>query len=139
MGAAVGDARVKKSGQDGYATTWAGRGLAGPRSKLMESRRRLATVVAIAIAVLLGYHVVAGNNGLTVYKQKIADDKALAVEVKQLQKENDRLKRHVEHLATDPGAIEYEAHVRLRYMRPGQVTVLNDANQSKLHGSSATK
>ena len=130
MGAAVGDGNLNQVEQHGYPKTWATRGVAGTRSKLMDSRRRIGTVGAIAIAVLLGYHAVAGNNGLTVYKQKLADDKTLAAQVKQLQQENERLKRHVDHLASDPSAIEYEAHLRLRYMRPGQVTVLNDATHT---------
>jgi cell division protein FtsB len=95
-------------------------------SRLFASRRRLGTIAAILVAMLLAYHVVAGNNGLTVYKEKMAEDKALAIEVRQLQQENQRLQRHVDHLATDPDAIEFEAHQRLRYMLPGQVTVLSD-------------
>lgn len=110
--------------------TWAARGVAGTRDRFMASRRRLGTVAAIVIALLLGYHVVAGNNGLTVYQQKMAEDKALAAEVKLLQEDNDRLKRHVDHLASDPNAIEFEAHRRLRYMRRGQVTVLNDGGRA---------
>ncbi len=100
-------------------------------SRLFASRRRLGTIAAILVAVLLAYHVVAGNNGLTIYKQKMAEDKALALEVKQLQQENQRLQRHVDHLASDPDAIEFEAHQRLRYMLPGQVTVLNDEEKPK--------
>jgi cell division protein FtsB len=96
-------------------------------AKFMESRRRLGTVAAFAIAGLLAYHVVVGANGLNVYKQKMAEDKQLAAEVKELQQQNDQLKKHVDHLASDPDAIEYEAHMRLRYTRPGQVIVLNDA------------
>ena len=65
--------------------------------------------------------------------------KALAAEVKQLQQENERLQRHVDHLATDPGAIEYEAHVRLRYMRPGQVAVLNDSSRAVQHNAQQVK
>jgi len=95
-------------------------------ARLMQSRRRIGTIAAIVFAGLLAYHVVAGNNGLTVYKQKMAEDKALALEVKQLQQENARLQRHVEHLATDPDAIEFEAHKTLRYMKSDQVTILND-------------
>jgi cell division protein FtsB len=95
-------------------------------TRFVESRRRVGTVAAIGIAILLGYHVVAGNNGLTVYQQKRAEDRQLAVEVESLKKENDRLQRHVDHLASDADAIEYEAHVRLRYARPDQVIVLNN-------------
>lgn len=100
-------------------------------SRVVASRRRIGTVAAIGVAALLAYHVVAGHNGLTVYKQKMAEDKALALEVKQLQQENQRLQRHVDHLATDPDAIEFEAHKTLRYMRPDQVTVLNDDHGTK--------
>jgi cell division protein FtsB len=92
----------------------------------VESRRRVGTVAAICIAILLGYHVVAGNNGLTVYQEKRAEDRQLAAEVESLKKENDRLQRHVNHLESDPDAIEYEAHVRLRYAGPDQVIVLNN-------------
>jgi cell division protein FtsB len=95
-------------------------------SRLVTSRRRIGTGAAIAIAVLIAYHVVAGNNGITVYRQKIGEDKALAAEVKQLQRDNQRLQRHVNHLATDPDAIEFEAHKTLRYMKPNQVTELNE-------------
>ena len=95
-------------------------------ARLLDSRRRVGTVGAIAIAGLLAYHVVAGNNGLSIYNQKRAEDRALAAKVEQMQKENDRLKKHVDHLASDPDAIEYEAHTRLRYTKRDQVIVLND-------------
>ena len=130
---------MKQTGQHEYPKTWAARGTANARAGLMASRRRIGTVAVIAIAALLGYHAVAGNNGLTVYQQKMADDKALAAEVKQLQQENDRLKRHVDHLASDPDAIEYEAHLRLRYMRPGQVTVLNDTTHTPSRDAAPAK
>ena len=95
-------------------------------ARLINSRRRVGTFTAIAVAALLGYHAVAGNNGLTVYQQKRAEDRVLATKVLEMQKENDRLKRHVDQLASDPDAIEYEAHTRLRYTKPDQVIVLND-------------
>lgn len=95
-------------------------------SRMVDSRRRLGTVAAVALACLLAYHVVVGNNGVNVYKQKLSDDKALAAELKELQQANERLKKHVEHLESDPDAIEHEAQIRLHYTRPGQVIVLND-------------
>ncbi len=107
--------------------------------RLLESRRRAATVGAVALACLLAYHVVAGNNGVNVYKRKMADDKALTAEVKQLQQENDRLRKHVDHLATDPGAIEHEAQVRLHYTRPGQVILLNDAADARTRSTESPK
>lgn len=84
-------------------------------------RRRIATCLAIVFAVFLGYHVVLGNNGVTVYQQKRNEHKALEQEINQLQEENAKLKEHVDHLKADPGAIEHEARERLHYARPGEV------------------
>ncbi len=93
-----------------------------------RSRRRVATGLAIALAVVFGYHAVFGQNGLTAYAQKRSEDRALATQIKTLQGENDRLKTHVDHLQNDPDAIEHEAREQLHYARPGEVIyTLNDA------------
>jgi cell division protein FtsB len=90
-------------------------------------RRRIATAAAIALAVFLGYHVIFGQNGVTVYQQKRLDDKSLQKQIQQLQDENARMKEHVDHLQNDPDAIEHEARERLHYTRPGEVIyTLND-------------
>ncbi|HEX6773947.1 MAG TPA: septum formation initiator family protein [Acidobacteriaceae bacterium] len=88
-------------------------------------RRRIATVLAVVIATLLGYHALFGANGVLAYRAKQNEDRMLARQLEKLQQDNQRLKDHVEHLKTDPDAIEYEAHMRLRYTRPDQVIVLN--------------
>lgn len=90
-------------------------------------RRRIATVFAVVIAVLLGYHALFGANGVVAYRAKRSEDHLLAQQLEKMKLENSRLKAHVEHLKTDPDAIEYEAHMRLRYTRPDQVIVLNNA------------
>ena len=90
-------------------------------------RRRIATVFAVVIAVLLGYHALFGVNGVVAYRAKRSEDHLLAQQLEKIKVENDHLKSHVEHLKTDLDAIEYEAHTRLRYTRPGQVIVLNNA------------
>lgn len=90
-------------------------------------RRRLATVGAVLVAALVGYHAFFGANGLSAYYAKRAEDRVLAQQLEHLKAENGRLKAHVEHLKSDPDAIEYEAHMRLRYTRPDQVIVLNNA------------
>ena len=95
-----------------------------------DSRRRVGTIFAVAFAMLLAYHIVAGANGINVYKQKMAEDKLLSSEVQQLQQENDLLRKHVDHLSSDPDAIEFEAHRRLRYTRSDQVIVLNEDQPS---------
>jgi cell division protein FtsB len=89
-------------------------------------RRRIATVFAVVVAGLLGYHALFGANGVVAYRAKRSEDRVLAQQLEKMKIENSRLKAHVEHLKTDPDAIEYEAHMRLRYTRPDQVIVLNN-------------
>lgn len=93
-------------------------------------RRRFATVFAVVVAALLGYHAFFGANGVSAYSAKRQEHRLLADQLEQMRRENDRLKLHVEHLKTDPDAIEYEAHTRLRYTRRDQVIVLNEAPSS---------
>jgi cell division protein FtsB len=96
-----------------------------------RSGRRVATVLAIVIAVLLGYHATFGANGLTAYQQKRHQHQLLQQEILQLKQENSRLQDHVEHLQSDPNAIEHEARVILRYAKPGEVIyALNDKPQA---------
>lgn len=89
-------------------------------------RRRIATVFAVVIAALLAYHALFGANGVVAYRAKRNEDRMLAQQLERLKQENSNLKAHVDHLKTDPDAIEYEAHMRLRYTRPDQVIVLNN-------------
>ena len=93
-------------------------------------RRRIATVFAVVVAALVGYHSFFGANGLLAYHAKQHEDRILSRQLEQLKLENSRLKAHVEHLKNDPDAIEYEAHTRLRYTRPDQVIVLNNNTES---------
>jgi cell division protein FtsB len=108
-----------------------------------QFRRRVATVIAIAIAAFLGYHVVFGANGLTVYQQKRLEDRTLQKEILDLQQENSRLTDHVQHLRTDPDTVEHEARMILRYARPGEVIYeLNEkapANSKDSKSGSPTK
>ncbi len=89
-------------------------------------RRRWATVFAVGVAGMLGYHVMLGANGIFSYQAKRAEHQVLAQQISVLEQQNGRLKQHVDRLKSDPNAIEYEAHMRLRYTRPGQVIVLNN-------------
>jgi cell division protein FtsB len=88
---------------------------------LYRVRRRIATALAVLLAIVFGYHVMVGHNGLNAYEQKRAEDRELHQQIDSLQQENDRLKEHVEHLKSDPDAIEREARERLHYARPGEV------------------
>lgn len=84
-------------------------------------RRRVATVAAAALAIGLGFHVIFGQNGLTVYQQKRQDARDLGNQLKSLERENELLRGHVDRLQNDPSAIEHQAREELHYTRPGEV------------------
>jgi cell division protein FtsB len=103
---------------------------------LYRVRRRIATGLAVILAVFLGYHVMFGHNGVNIYEQKRADDRELHKQIEALQQENDRLKAHVDRLQSDPDAIEHEARERLHYARPGEV--IYTLNNTRPSGDKAT-
>ena len=83
--------------------------------------RKVATGAAALLALAMGYHVIFGQNGLTVYQQKRQDALTLDRQLHSLQRENDLLKGHVDRLQNDPNAIEHQARQELHYTRPGEV------------------
>lgn len=85
--------------------------------------RSAGSAVAVALALLLGWHVVNGKHGLSVWEQKRVQEKQLQNEINDLQQENNRLRIRVEKLKSDPDEIEREARERLRYARQGEVIV----------------
>lgn len=91
------------------------------RSRLYEARRKVATLGAGVLAVLMGYGVVFGHNGLTAFAHKRAEARELQVQMQQLQSENSRLREHVDALQNDPAAIEHQAREELHYTRAGEV------------------
>jgi cell division protein FtsB len=83
--------------------------------------RTAATAVAIGLALLLTWHVVNGKNGVTVWLKKRDQDRQLRRDIDDLQKENARLRDRIDHLKSDPEAIEHEAREKLHYAKPGEV------------------
>ncbi len=94
-------------------------------------RRKIATVAAGVLAIGLGYHVVFGQNGLLAYQQKRMDAHTLDGELGTLERENARLKGHVDRLQSDPSAIEQQAREGLHYTRPGEVIYTLPADPPK--------
>ena len=86
-----------------------------------NGRRKVATLAAAGLALAVGYHVVFGANGLTVYQQKRQETRTLNQQMQDLQRQNATLKEHVNRLQTDPSAIELEAREHLHYTRPGEI------------------
>ncbi len=93
------------------------------RERVYGWRRKAATVGVGALALVMGYGVVFGHNGLTVFLHKREEAKSLQIQMQRLQTENDRLHGHVDRLQNDPGAIEHQAREELHYTRAGEVIV----------------
>jgi cell division protein FtsB len=96
-------------------------GVVGLYERSQVGWRKVATGAAALLALGMGYHVIFGQNGLTVYQQKRQDAQALDRQLHSLKRENDLLKGHVERLQNDPNAIEHQAREELHYTRPGEV------------------
>ena len=93
------------------------------RRLLLRARnawRPAASVLAVALALLLTIHAVNGRHGLQVWQQKRAEDQQLRQEIQKLDDENARLHQRIDHLQHDPEAIEHEAREKLHYARPGE-------------------
>ncbi|MGA2806747.1 MAG: septum formation initiator family protein [Terracidiphilus sp.] len=89
----------------------------------LRAWRPAATVVAVMLALLLGWHVVNGRHGLSVWQQKRTEDRQLRKEIDDLQQENGLLRQRVERLKSDPDAISHEAREKLHYAKPNEVIV----------------
>jgi cell division protein FtsB len=88
---------------------------------LYRCRRKLATLGVGLLALVLGYHVVFGANGLMVYEQKRKEHRQLQEQNRLLQQQNEELEKQNKSLKNDAQAIEKEARERLHYARSGEV------------------
>jgi cell division protein FtsB len=97
----------------------------GDRALLWAQRlwRPAGTAVAVALALLVTWHVIYGRHGISVWQQKRAEDRALQQEIKNLQQENEQMRQQVQRLQSDPEEIEREAREKLHYAKPGDVVV----------------
>ncbi len=90
------------------------------REWVYARRRKVATLGIGVLAVLMGWHVVFGANGMLTYEHKRVEYRSLQSEIENLQKENDRMQSDIKSLRSDPKTIEREAREQLRYARPGE-------------------
>jgi cell division protein FtsB len=85
--------------------------------------RPAASVVAVALALLLGWHVFSGKNGISIWEQKRAEDRELRKEIDDLNQENARLRNRIQQLQSNPDAIGQVARDKLHYAKPNEVIV----------------
>jgi cell division protein FtsB len=85
--------------------------------------RTAGSVIAVGLALFLGWHVVNGRHGLSAWEQKRVEDNQLQKQINDLQQENTRLRVRVDKLKSDPDEIEHEAREKLRYAKQGEVIV----------------
>jgi len=94
---------------------------------LFGARRRIATVAIIVITLALFLHIMFGENGMVVYRQKRAEYQTLQNEIDNLQLENDHSTDQIKALKTDSGVMEKAAREQLHYARPGEVVYVAPA------------
>jgi cell division protein FtsB len=87
----------------------------------MRAWRPAGSVMAVCLALLLGWHVVNGKHGLSTWNQKRVEDKQLQKEIDDLQQENARLRVRVDRLQSNPDEIEHEARDKGHLVKPGDV------------------
>ncbi|MDR3753675.1 MAG: septum formation initiator family protein [Terracidiphilus sp.] len=99
----------------------------GKRTLIWAQRlwRPAGTVIAVALALLVTWHVIYGRHGISVWQQKRAEDRALQQEIRNLQEENAQMRQQIQRLQSDPEAIEREAREKLHYAKPGDVIVVS--------------
>ncbi len=119
---------MQEGNRQDQKTATSGRRAAPPPSfseRMVDAAARVwrpaGSVLAVALALLLTWHVVNGKHGLSVWQQKRVEDKHLRKEIDSLEQENARLRERVEKLKTDPHAIEREAREKLHYAKQGEV------------------
>ena len=83
--------------------------------------RPAGTVLTVALALFVTWHVVYGKHGLSVWQHKRIEDRALQQEIQNLQQENAQMRQQIQRLQSDPDAIEREAREKLHYAKPGEV------------------
>lgn len=83
--------------------------------------RPAGTLLAVLLALLVTWHVIDGKDGLSAWQKKRFQERQYQQEIEILQKENTELRGRIQHLQSDPDAIEHEAREELHYARPGEV------------------
>jgi cell division protein FtsB len=101
--------------------------------------RPAASVMAIAMALLLVWHGFHGKNGILSWQQKLVEDQQLRKEIDHLNQENARLRDRIEQLKSNPDTIGQVARDKLHYAKPNEVIVTLPPEQKPPAPSAAGK
>ncbi|MGC2475641.1 MAG: septum formation initiator family protein [Candidatus Sulfotelmatobacter sp.] len=104
---------------EAFAASWIER-LRPAATHIYFLRRRIATVAVIVLAASLFVHVMFGDNGMVVYKQKRSEYQQLRKQIVRVQQDNDYYTQQIQGLKSDQTAIEKEAREQLGYAKPGE-------------------
>jgi cell division protein FtsB len=83
--------------------------------------RPAGTLLAVVLALLVTWHAIHGKDGLSAWQKKRAQEHQYLQEIDTLQKENSQLRDRIQHLQSDPDAIQHQAREELHYAKPGEV------------------
>jgi cell division protein FtsB len=98
---------------------------------VLHSWRPAGTAIAVGLAMLMMYHVVYGQHGLSAWQRMRSEDRDLQHQIQDLQQDNTQMQHQIDELKSDPDAIEREAREKLHYAKPGEVIyTLPDAPQA---------
>lgn len=100
--------------------------------------RTAGTVLAVLLALLVTWHVINGKDGLSAWQKKRAQERQYQQEIERLQKENAELRDRIQHLQSDPDAIQHQAREELHYAKPGEVIYTLPAALPPPQGQSST-
>jgi|GEM_PF-1837541 len=92
-----------------------------PRPWTERAWRPAGTVVAVALALLVTWHVISGQHGLSSWHKMRATDRELQMEIKKLTQENEQIQKENEKLATDDEAIRHHAREQQHWAAPDEV------------------
>ena len=93
--------------------------------------RPAGTVVAAALALLVTWHVISGQHGLSSWHKMRAEDRELQSEIKKLEKENEELRKENQKLESDPEAIRHHAREQLHYAGQDEVIYTLPASEAE--------
>ena len=92
-----------------------------PGTSTPRTWRPVGTLVVMLLILFLGWHVVNGKDGISVWQKKRAEERRLQQEIDLLQQENAQIKTHIDELNSNKDAIEREAREKLHYARAGEI------------------